>query len=100
MQTSLYVKIKSEDACVQRKRLKSRDIEDIVQSYIDDSYKADPFIRQVALPLQIHLYSKSQLNVLNISELIILHFDSTGANIITPDFLKKGIIFYYSLVSH
>lgn len=91
-------KIRSEAKVAKRNTLKSLDMQDVMQLCIDDSKLADPFVREVSIPLRVQLYSKKQLGVVKRERPVILHMDSTGPRVLNPPFLEKEIIFYYSIV--
>lgn len=63
--THVYYKLNSEKKCENRLQLKSFDLADIFQIWIEDSKLKDPFLRFVGLDLKAQMYAEKDLNLLS-----------------------------------
>lgn len=77
----------------ERLSLKSMDIADIVESWIQDQKTQDPFIRHVGFPLTAILFSQEEFDLIKDKKNLILHMDATGSVVQTPNGLKSKISF-------
>ena len=94
---SLY-KIKSEEKCKRRLSLKSLDLSDLTQLWIEDQKEKDPFLQYVILPLAAIMYTKQDLDVVHEGKPTILHMDATGSIARKPEDLECKRIFYYCIL--
>lgn len=98
-QQHILEKISSDGNNLNRLVLKSKDLSDLSQLYINDEHNfADPFFRSLDYCLRIVLFTQAQLDVINPSRPVIVHLDSTGARVRNPGFRVQKRIFSYALV--
>ena len=95
---SVIFKAKSEDNVKERLTLKSYDLLDAFQLYIQHQKLADPFLRNVGLPLTAIMFREAELNLVNKGKKFILHMDATGSIVRRPQDLNCKRIFYYAAV--
>lgn len=88
----------AEDRADGRSKLKSSDLADLTQLFIDEHLLSDQFIRQVSLPLQVSMFTANQFNATDLTRPVIVHSDATGANVRTPQFWSCKNFFYHCLV--
>ncbi|KAK0070690.1 hypothetical protein PV325_000183, partial [Microctonus aethiopoides] len=89
--------IRSDEICSNRSIQPSRDISDLYGLYLQSQNLVDGALQYVGLPLEIIIFTEAQLNIIDRTKPIILHFDATGANARKPQFLKCNKIFYFSI---
>ena len=91
-------KVKSEARCEGRLHLKSIDIEDAVQLWMEQYKLGNRAVRYFILPLHMLLFTEEQLQVSIESLIDFIHIDATSAKCRNPHFLKCKIIMYYALL--
>ena len=86
-----FNKIKSEANMKNRLKLQNKDIEDLMQLWIDENK-----LRSVGSPLRATMFTKEQLQLVQSEDRKIVHMDGTGSIARKP--FKCPIIMYYCLV--
>lgn len=92
--STLY-EIKSEERTESRLSLKSKDIEDIIQFYLND-HITKKTLQEVALPLRIVVFGKAELTIIKEVGTKFLHIDATSARCRKPQFLDCKRIYHYA----
>ena len=105
MQDLRYVnvlyKLKSEENCKDRLSLKSIDLSDLMELWVQEQELKDPFLRYVSLPLTAIMYTSEDLEAMTGQKPIVLHLDATGSVVRKPQYLKcKRILYYCILAKH
>ena len=90
-----FNKIKSEANMKNRLKLQNKDIEDIMQLWIDENKLKDPYLRSVGSPLRATMFTKEQLQLVQSEDRKIVHMDGTRSIARKP--FKCPIIMYYCL---
>ncbi|OXU20033.1 hypothetical protein TSAR_003268, partial [Trichomalopsis sarcophagae] len=75
--TQVAYKANSEDTCVQRLDLQSRDLADLNQLWVEHQKLKDPFLRRTGNPLRVEMYTKQALDAISNQKDIVLHLDAT-----------------------
>ena len=91
-------KVKSEAPCEGRLRLKSIDIEDAVQLWVEQYLIGNTAVSYFILPLQMLIFTEDQLNFAIESPIDFIHVDATSAKCRNPQFLKCKMIIYYAFL--
>lgn len=94
---STYQKIRSDKICKNDTGgLQSAHLQDIVQRWINDQKFSDPYIRWVSFPLMVVMFSREQLDIINI-KYDIAGIDATGTIVFPPNGIRCKRILYYAI---
>ena len=91
-----FNKIKSKANMKNRLKLQNKDIEDLMQLWIEENKLKDPYRRSVGLPLRATMFTKEQLQLVQSKDRKIVHMNGTGSIARKP--FKCPIIMHYCLV--
>ena len=93
---AVYQKARSEDKFKYDLTLKSLDLQDVIQLWVEENATSDPYLRHVELPLNVTMFSKTKLHAAGPGN--IGRLDATRNCCGEPSLLNCKRILYYALV--